>query len=1082
MMELFKVAAKLVLDKTGYDQDVSEADKSGKSLAENLSGYMEKAKKVLTGIVSAVAIKKVASSLWDLAKETAAAGDRIDKTSQALGMSRKAFQEWDYILSQSGASIDSMGMTMKTMQEAINGNSAETAAALSKLGLSAAKLQNLTPEQQFEELVKAFQKMPDSAKKSQLALQLFGRNAQSLMPLLNSASGTVDELRKRANELGLVMSDEDVDASVAFGDALDDLNRTWSSLKMKFGAQMLPTLTKGLQAAANALGKVSNAVADAFKTGDWSKVFDVITNEVKTLLPKFINTVVNIGVGLFQNADKIISLAFSLINGLIQGIRENIPMFVQKLPDIFKSVVEGLKNIATTAGNAFIDIINSIFGTNIPHIDEIKWPTWDEVKAAAETAWKAIKTGLETLVTTIGKFVFGERDDGSVDWPTWDDVGAFAKTAWEGIKTGLSGLATSVGKFIFGERDDGSVAWPTWEEVGAFAKTAWEGIQSGLTTLATSIGKFIFGERDDGSVAWPTWDEVGAMATEAWEGIKSGLSTLATTVGKFIFGERDDGSVNWPTWDDVVSKATEAWQGIKTGLEGLVTQIGKFIFGERDDGSVKWPTWAEVGQAARDAVSGIITGLGNLLTELGKFIFGERDDSAATEWISWDDVKAAAETAWKGIVEGLKGLGTMLGAFVFGTRDDGSVDWPTWADVETAATQAWQGIKDGLSNLATSIGSFIFGARDDGSVKWPTWEDVETAAIQAWQGIKDGLAGLGTSIGAFIFGERDDGSVKWPTWADVETAATQAWQGIKDGLASLGTSIGAFVFGTRDDGAVKWPEWSDLESAFTTWWQGADGNGGIKGEIAKAAKWVIGALVPPEAAKVVEDIKTWWNGSGEDGDGGVLGKIVEGLKNIVFGIGFPDVIQKIVSWWNGSGDEGDDGVLGKAIQGMSDLVFKFTTPKVNEIKNQIVSWWNDVTRGLVLGIQGIWQGIVGKPSEDSPTPTMNNSGIPVVDMTGKPGGGGRGSASGLNYVPYDDYHVRLHRGEAVLNRSQSESWRQNGSGFNTQQLYSAVASAVAEAVSNIQINMDGKAVANAVTGQVSRNMYQAQLGRRYMPV
>ena len=38
MMELFQVAAKLVLDKSGYDQDVQEADKSGKSLAENLSG------------------------------------------------------------------------------------------------------------------------------------------------------------------------------------------------------------------------------------------------------------------------------------------------------------------------------------------------------------------------------------------------------------------------------------------------------------------------------------------------------------------------------------------------------------------------------------------------------------------------------------------------------------------------------------------------------------------------------------------------------------------------------------------------------------------------------------------------------------------------------------------------------------------------------------------------------------------------------------------------------------------------------------------------------------------------------------
>lgn len=88
-------------------------------------------------------------------------------------------------------------------------------------------------------------------------------------------------------------------------------------------------------------------------------------------------------------------------------------------------------------------------------------------------------------------------------------------------------------------------------------------------------------------------------------------------------------------------------------------------------------------------------------------------------------------------------------------------------------------------------------------------------------------------------------------------------------------------------------------------------------------------------------------------------------------------------------------------------------------------------------------------------------------------------ASGLNYVPYDGYRAILHRGETVLNQAQSRNWRNNNSGFNSQALYGAVASAVSEAVANIQINMDGKAVGNAVTDQVSRNIYNAQLGRRF---
>lgn len=90
-------------------------------------------------------------------------------------------------------------------------------------------------------------------------------------------------------------------------------------------------------------------------------------------------------------------------------------------------------------------------------------------------------------------------------------------------------------------------------------------------------------------------------------------------------------------------------------------------------------------------------------------------------------------------------------------------------------------------------------------------------------------------------------------------------------------------------------------------------------------------------------------------------------------------------------------------------------------------------------------------------------------------------ASGLNYVPYDGYMAELHRGETVLNQAQAREWRQGDGGIDTQALNRAVAEAVASAVGGIQINMDGAAVGNAVTKQVSANIYQAQLGRRYSP-
>lgn len=449
-MELFRVAARMVLDKSDFDKGASDADKTGKSLADNLSNYMSKAKKIITGLFAAAAIKKAASAVWDLAKETSAAGDRIDKQSQALGLSRKAYQEWDYILGQSGASIDSMGMSMKTMTEAISENGKETAVALSQLGLSAAQLQNLSTEEQFEKLVRAFQKIPAGADKSQLAMKLFGRSAQSLMPLLNSSTDSIDELRKRAQELGLIMSDEDVDASVAFGDALDDLTKTTTALKMKFGAQLLPGLTKGLISAASSFGRITNSISAAFKTGDWSGVFSTITEEIKAAVPGMIDTVVKVAKGLFENADKLVSLAASIITGLASGLAAEIPTLVAKLPTILKTVKETLVTLAETFGNAAIDAINAIFGTNIPHIDKLELPSPEEIGKKISAWWDG-GNGIKKLIQDACTWVlnlFGlpaetnEKISKYVsDW--WGGIVSFVVDACQWV-LGLFGFPTKV--------------------------------------------------------------------------------------------------------------------------------------------------------------------------------------------------------------------------------------------------------------------------------------------------------------------------------------------------------------------------------------------------------------------------------------------------------------------------------------------------------------------------------------------------------------------------------------------------------------------------------------------------------------
>ena len=250
-MDLMSLSATLTLDSKDYEQGIKKAQTSGNQLAASLEKSFGRVKSALKAAFTVAAVKKSVDGIMNLANTTAQAADRIDKQSQALGISRKAFQQWDYILAQSGASIDSLGVSMKTLNTAILGGSDSAVEAFEQLGLQWDSLAGMTQEGAFETVVDAFQRIPQGARKSALAIQLFGKNGQTLMPLLNTSSEAMDDLRKNTERLGFVMSDSMIDAGVKFGDTLDDLKRVAGGLGNLLGYSLLEPLTGIFEAVIN---------------------------------------------------------------------------------------------------------------------------------------------------------------------------------------------------------------------------------------------------------------------------------------------------------------------------------------------------------------------------------------------------------------------------------------------------------------------------------------------------------------------------------------------------------------------------------------------------------------------------------------------------------------------------------------------------------------------------------------------------------------------------------------------------------------------------------------------------------------
>lgn len=80
-----------------------------------------------------------------------------------------------------------------------------------------------------------------------------------------------------------------------------------------------------------------------------------------------------------------------------------------------------------------------------------------------------------------------------------------------------------------------------------------------------------------------------------------------------------------------------------------------------------------------------------------------------------------------------------------------------------------------------------------------------------------------------------------------------------------------------------------------------------------------------------------------------------------------------------------------------------------------------------------------------------------------------GYATGLNYVPYDNFPARLHEGEAVLTALEAAQWRAAQQAAPTVDA-SAVAQAVTAALSGVSVQMDSQTVGQLVTPTVSREI------------
>jgi hypothetical protein len=118
-------------------------------------------------------------------------------------------------------------------------------------------------EDVYWETIDALGRMEEGAERDALAMEIFGRSAQELNPLIAQGSAGIAELTDEAKQMGAVMSDETIAQLGKFDDTLQRLNAGSSAAKNALGTVLLPQLQLLADDGVTLLGEFTKGLQEA---------------------------------------------------------------------------------------------------------------------------------------------------------------------------------------------------------------------------------------------------------------------------------------------------------------------------------------------------------------------------------------------------------------------------------------------------------------------------------------------------------------------------------------------------------------------------------------------------------------------------------------------------------------------------------------------------------------------------------------------------------------------------------------------------------------------------------------------------
>lgn len=346
-----RLAVSLNLETAAFDKNARAAT----GTVGKMQASMAKAAGAIAGAFAGIQLGAAVSAFRDMTKAALDSAGGLGEQAAQIGVSTKALQEYRFAATQVGLSTQEMELGLQQLTRRL-GDAAQGAKApseaLERLGLSVEQIRGMDTGDVIPLIAQGIAALPDPAQRAAVAVDLFGKSGQKLLPLLENGAAGVEAFRIQAQQLGVVLSEGEIAKADETADKLAALN-------YQIEAQQNKKLLENADAVIayeEAIGSFKLAAITA--VGDLERAnqrYNAWALEFNANLRSAINGVVAFAASLpakfREAASKAISAAASIGANIVLGIARGIRQSPEAVWNALKSVISsGITNAKAFLG------------------------------------------------------------------------------------------------------------------------------------------------------------------------------------------------------------------------------------------------------------------------------------------------------------------------------------------------------------------------------------------------------------------------------------------------------------------------------------------------------------------------------------------------------------------------------------------------------------------------------------------------------------------------------------------------------------------------------------------------------------